>query len=97
MSAGSSSLKEHSRAISPSDDRFIAKELSRAELETMATFGPAYFDYMSSAIAADVRPQFAPERVIFLIIICSAQPCSQKSSDVISLFSGRQKRLNQVG
>lgn len=36
------------------DDRFIAKELSRPELETMATFGPAYFDYMSSAVTADV-------------------------------------------
>jgi hypothetical protein len=36
------------------DDRFIAKELSRAELETMAAFGPAYFDYMSSAVTADV-------------------------------------------
>lgn len=38
----------------PSDNRFIAKELSRAELETMATFGPAYFDYMSSSMTADV-------------------------------------------
>lgn len=38
-----------------SDDRFIAKELSRAELETMETFGPAYFDYMSSAFTAEVR------------------------------------------
>ena len=38
------------------DERFIAKELSRAELETMATFGPAYFDYMSSATTADVSP-----------------------------------------
>lgn len=60
MSAGLSSLKDYLRAIPPSDDRFIAKELSRAELETMATFGPAYFDYMSSAIAADVRLQFTP-------------------------------------
>ena len=37
-----------------SDDRFIAKELSRAELETMELFGPAYFDYMSSAFTAEV-------------------------------------------
>ena len=36
------------------DDRFIAKELSKAELETMAIFGPAYFEHMSTAIAADV-------------------------------------------
>ncbi|KAF7302586.1 1-phosphatidylinositol-3-phosphate 5-kinase [Mycena chlorophos] len=37
------------------DDRFIAKELSRPELQTMETFAPAYFDYMASAVSAD-RP-----------------------------------------
>ncbi|KAH9837295.1 uncharacterized protein C8Q71DRAFT_595324 [Rhodofomes roseus] len=37
------------------DDRFIAKGLSRPELQAMETFGPAYFDYMSSAVVAD-RP-----------------------------------------
>jgi len=37
------------------DDRFIAKEISRAELETMETFAPAYFDYMSSSFTAGVR------------------------------------------
>lgn len=36
------------------DDRFIAKELSRPELQTMETFAPAYFDYMSSAVSANV-------------------------------------------
>jgi hypothetical protein len=36
------------------DDRFIAKELSRHELETMETFAPAYFDYMSSAVSSNV-------------------------------------------
>ena len=36
------------------DDRFIAKELSRAELETMESFAPAYFDYISSAVEANV-------------------------------------------
>jgi 1-phosphatidylinositol-3-phosphate 5-kinase len=36
------------------DDRFIAKELSRAELQAMETFAPAYFDYMSSAVVAHV-------------------------------------------
>lgn len=36
------------------DDRFIAKELSRPELQTMETFAPAYFDYMLSAVCADV-------------------------------------------
>lgn len=37
------------------DDRFIAKELSKAELLTMETFAPAYFDYMSRAITEEVR------------------------------------------
>ncbi|KAH9929689.1 uncharacterized protein B0H18DRAFT_1084048 [Fomitopsis serialis] len=37
------------------DDRFIAKGLSRPELQAMETFAPAYFDYMSSAVVAD-RP-----------------------------------------
>lgn len=37
------------------DDRFIAKEISRAELQTMETFAPAYFDYMSSSLTAGVR------------------------------------------
>ena len=36
------------------DDRFIAKELSRAELQTMETFAPAYFDYMASAVSGNV-------------------------------------------
>lgn len=39
------------------DDRFIAKELSRAELQAMETFAPAYFDYMSSAVVANVRSE----------------------------------------
>ncbi len=37
------------------DDRFIAKELSRVELQSMETFAPAYFDYLSSAVSANVR------------------------------------------
>ena len=41
--------------INCADDRFIAKEISRAELETMETFAPAYFDYMSSCFTAGVR------------------------------------------
>lgn len=36
------------------DDRFIAKEISKTELQTMETFGPVYFDYMSSAVTANV-------------------------------------------
>ncbi|KAI0081129.1 hypothetical protein K474DRAFT_1614205 [Panus rudis PR-1116 ss-1] len=37
------------------DDRFIAKGLSKAELQAMETFAPEYFEYMSSAVLAN-RP-----------------------------------------
>ncbi|OAX36749.1 hypothetical protein K503DRAFT_867357 [Rhizopogon vinicolor AM-OR11-026] len=47
--------KSGSAFLKTRDDRFIAKELSRAELQTMETFGPAYFEYMASAIAGS-RP-----------------------------------------
>ncbi|KAL4067348.1 hypothetical protein V8B97DRAFT_2063152 [Scleroderma yunnanense] len=47
--------KSGSAFLKTRDDRFIAKELSRAELATMETFAPAYFDYMASAFSAD-RP-----------------------------------------
>ncbi|KAH9949349.1 hypothetical protein B0H21DRAFT_777324 [Amylocystis lapponica] len=47
--------KSGSAFLKTLDDRFIAKELSRAELQAMETFAPAYFDYMSSAVVAS-RP-----------------------------------------
>ncbi|KAF9817765.1 hypothetical protein IEO21_03224 [Rhodonia placenta] len=47
--------KSGSAFLKTLDDRFIAKELSRAELQAMETFAPAYFDYMSSAVIAN-RP-----------------------------------------
>ncbi|KZT08628.1 uncharacterized protein LAESUDRAFT_757348 [Laetiporus sulphureus 93-53] len=47
--------KSGSAFLKTLDDRFIAKELSRAELQAMETFAPAYFDYMSSAVVAN-RP-----------------------------------------
>jgi len=62
--SGSAFLKTQGKVVIPLgshlsdrflDDRFIAKELSRAELQTMETFAPAYFEYMSSAVAAN-RP-----------------------------------------
>lgn len=40
--------------MTTADDRFIAKELSRPEVLAMETFAPAYFDYMSSAVNANV-------------------------------------------
>ena len=45
-------LIAYSRFIS--DDRFIAKEMSRTEFQTMESFAPAYFAYMSSAVSANV-------------------------------------------
>ncbi|OCH90065.1 hypothetical protein OBBRIDRAFT_731550 [Obba rivulosa] len=47
--------KSGSAFLKTLDDRFIAKELSRAELQAMETFAPAYFEYMSSAVTAN-RP-----------------------------------------
>ncbi|KAH9858260.1 hypothetical protein C2E23DRAFT_880897 [Lenzites betulinus] len=47
--------KSGSAFLKTLDDRFIAKELSRAELQAMETFAPTYFDYMSSAVVAQ-RP-----------------------------------------
>ncbi|KAG0707565.1 hypothetical protein DFH29DRAFT_994993 [Suillus ampliporus] len=47
--------KSGSAFLKTRDDRFIAKELSKSELQTMETFGPAYFEYMASAISGN-RP-----------------------------------------
>ncbi|KDR85635.1 hypothetical protein GALMADRAFT_234626 [Galerina marginata CBS 339.88] len=47
--------KSGSAFLKTRDDRFIAKELSKPELQTMETFAPAYFDYMSSSVYAN-RP-----------------------------------------
>jgi hypothetical protein len=57
------SLKGEQVADRPffADDRFIAKELSRAELQAMEKFAPAYFDYMSSAVSANVSNQVKSE------------------------------------
>ncbi|CAK5280385.1 unnamed protein product [Mycena citricolor] len=47
--------KSGSAFLKTKDDRYIAKELSRPELQSMESFAPAYFDYMASAVSAD-RP-----------------------------------------
>ncbi|KAG7099823.1 hypothetical protein E1B28_001632 [Marasmius oreades] len=47
--------KSGSAFLKTGDDRFIAKELSKPELQTMETFAPAYFDYMSSSVSSS-RP-----------------------------------------
>ncbi|KAI9511722.1 hypothetical protein F5148DRAFT_1168306 [Russula earlei] len=47
--------KSGSAFLKTLDDRFIAKEMSRTEFQTMESFAPAYFAYMSSAVSAN-RP-----------------------------------------
>jgi len=44
--------KSGSAFLKTRDDRFIAKELSRSELDAMSKFAPKYFQYMSDAISA---------------------------------------------
>jgi 1-phosphatidylinositol-3-phosphate 5-kinase len=47
--------KSGSAFLKTLDDRFIAKEMSRTEFQTMESFAPSYFAYMSSAVSAN-RP-----------------------------------------
>ncbi|KAF8305006.1 hypothetical protein DL93DRAFT_2144921 [Clavulina sp. PMI_390] len=44
--------KSGSAFLKTRDDRFIAKEVSKSELDSMLNFAPAYFDYMSNAITS---------------------------------------------
>lgn len=65
--------KSGSAFLKTRDDRFIAKEMSKSEMEAMATFAPAYFDYMSAAISAG-RPTllakiFGFYRVAFRMLV----------------------------
>ncbi|KAG8691259.1 1-phosphatidylinositol-3-phosphate 5-kinase [Ceratobasidium sp. 423] len=43
--------KSGSAFLKTRDERFIAKELSRQEADSMGKFAPLYFDYMSSALS----------------------------------------------
>ncbi|KAH9178847.1 hypothetical protein EDB89DRAFT_1901620 [Lactarius sanguifluus] len=47
--------KSGSAFLKTLDDRFIAKEMSKIEFQTMESFAPSYFAYMSSAVSAN-RP-----------------------------------------
>jgi hypothetical protein len=42
------------RLSSDQDDRFVAKQLSRQELQAMDTICPPYFSYMSSVVSTNV-------------------------------------------
>ncbi|KAG9038840.1 1-phosphatidylinositol-3-phosphate 5-kinase [Tulasnella sp. JGI-2019a] len=44
--------KSGSAFLKSRDNRFIAKELSRSELDAMSKFAPKYFEYMSNSISA---------------------------------------------
>lgn len=54
------SRRRYMNAQRDADDRFIAKELSKAELQSLATFAPAYFEYMSSTVTAQVSRAITP-------------------------------------
>lgn len=41
------------------DDRFIAKEISRLEMDALTKFAPAYFDYTRKAFHGHVRAHFS--------------------------------------
>ena len=44
----------------------------------METFAPAYFDYMSSAVSADVRPQFYQSSSFMTILsLAASDPARQ--------------------
>ncbi|KAF8320522.1 uncharacterized protein EI90DRAFT_3080477 [Cantharellus anzutake] len=47
--------KSGSAFLKSRDERFIAKEITKSELDDMTKFAPAYFDYMSNAISSN-RP-----------------------------------------
>lgn len=36
------------------DDRFIAKEVSRMEMDALTKFAPSYFEYMRQGISSQV-------------------------------------------
>ena len=48
--------KSGSAFLKTKDDRFIAKEISRYEMDALTRFAPAYFDYMRNAIQCEVGP-----------------------------------------
>ena len=81
----SSQINLNSTILRTADDRFIAKELSKPELQTMETFAPAYFDYMSSAITANVGSLRLIIHPLYTYIIhSSVQRCLQKYSGATS-------------
>ncbi|KAF5392476.1 hypothetical protein D9757_002262 [Collybiopsis confluens] len=74
-----------------SDDRFIAKELSRPELQTMETFAPAYFDYMSSSVSANVSVKFSDNRPTLLAKVFGCYKLTFKKTGSSDKVQGRSK------
>lgn len=62
------------------DDRFIAKEMSRTEFQTMESFAPAYFAYMSSAVSANVS------LVCFTLLLALANSITQRPTLLAKVF-----------
>jgi len=84
--------KSGSAFLKTRDDRFIAKELSKSEMEAMATFAPAYLDYMSSAISAGRPTLLAKIFGFYRVAFRNSSPSSSRQSRTIT----RTKRMNLV-
>ncbi|GAW06574.1 1-phosphatidylinositol-3-phosphate 5-kinase [Lentinula edodes] len=78
--------KSGSAFLKTKDDRFIAKELSRPELQTMETFAPAYFDYMSSAVSAN--------RPTLLAKVFGCYKLTFKKTGISDKGQGKSKQMN---
>ena len=75
------------------DDRFIAKEMSRTEFQTMESFAPAYFSYMSSVVSANVS-LLRLFCLLSLIEKCSVQRFLRKCSAAIRSRLRNPARIN---
>jgi 1-phosphatidylinositol-3-phosphate 5-kinase len=56
--SGSAFLKTKGELLAvqlTADDRFIAKEVSRLEMDALTKFAPSYFDYTRKAVSGNVR------------------------------------------
>jgi len=55
------------------DDRFIAKEVSRLELDALTKFAPSYFEYMKQSIQHNVSLGVFLQRSIMLSALSTFQ------------------------
>jgi hypothetical protein len=71
-----------------SDDRFIAKEISRLEMDALTKFAPAYFEYTKNAIQGQVR------NVVTMMTTTSLSPASYCSCEDLWVFQDRVSQCN---